>query len=118
MSHIVSVKAEIRDIAAIRAACRRLNIDQPEEGTFALFSGQATGVAVKLPDWVYPVVCDTATGDVKFDNYNGRWGDQKELDRLLQAYAVEKSSHSQCTSCYGFCCSVMWGNSSHLRLAL
>ena len=30
MSHIVSIKTEVRDVAAIRAACRRLNIDQPE----------------------------------------------------------------------------------------
>ena len=27
-------------------------------------------------------------GQVKFDN--GRWGDRKELDKFLQAYAAEK----------------------------
>ena len=47
MSHIVSIKTEVRDVAAIRAACRRLNIDQPEQGTFKLFSGEAAG-SVKL----------------------------------------------------------------------
>jgi hypothetical protein len=87
----VSIKTEIRDVAAIRAACRRLNIDQPEEGTFKLFSGEATGVAVRLPDWTYPVICAIGTGELSFDNYNGRWGDQKELDAFLQAYAVEKA---------------------------
>ncbi len=91
MSHIVSIKTELRDVSAIRAACRRLNIDQPEDGTFKLFSGQATGVAVRLPDWTYPVVCDVATGELNFDNYSGRWGEQQELDRFLQAYAVEKA---------------------------
>jgi len=45
---------------------------------------------VQLLDWVYPVVCDTASGQIKFDNFNGRWGDQKHLDKLLQAYAAEK----------------------------
>ena len=89
MSHVVSIKTEVRDVAAIRAACRRLNIDQPEQGTFKLFSGEATGVAVRLPDWTYPVVCDVATGELNFDNYNGRWGDQKELDAFLQGNAVE-----------------------------
>ncbi len=65
MSHIVSIKTEVRDAVAIRAACRRLNIDQPEEGTFKLFTGEATGVAVRLPGWTYPVVCDTvANGTV------------------------------------------------------
>ena len=91
MSHIVSIKTEVRDIAAIRAACRRLNIDQPEEGTFKLFSGEATGVAVRLPDWTYPVVCDVGSGELNFDNYAGRWGEQKELDCFLQAYAVDKA---------------------------
>ena len=63
----------------------------PEQGTVKLFSGEATGLAVKLPDWEYPVVCDTGSGQVRYDNFNGRWGDQKELDRLMQAYAVEKA---------------------------
>jgi len=54
------------------------------------FSGEATGLAVQLPGWEYPVVCDLATGQVKFDNFGGRWGEQAELDRFLQAYAAEK----------------------------
>jgi hypothetical protein len=91
LSHIVSVATEVRDAAAIRAACRRLSINRPEEGTFTLFSGKATGVAVRLPDWTYPVVCDVATGSVKYDNFEGRWGEHKELDRFMQAYAVEKA---------------------------
>jgi hypothetical protein len=61
------------------------------QGTTELFSGQATGLAVELPDWTYPVVCDTTTGTVKFDNYNGKWGDQQHLARFLQAYACEKA---------------------------
>ena len=91
MSHIVTVKTEVRDAAAIRAACRRLNLDQPEQGTFKLFSSEATGLAVKLPAWNFPIVCDTATGQLQFDNYEGRWGDPKELDRFMQAYAVERA---------------------------
>jgi hypothetical protein len=38
-----------------------------------------------------PVVVDTAAGAVRFDHYNGAWGNPVELDRLLQAYAVEKA---------------------------
>jgi len=92
LSHIVHIQTEIRHATAIRAACRRLDLDQPEEGTFKLFSGEATGVAVKLPDWRYPLVCNTDSGQVKYDNFEGRWGDQKELDRFMQAYAVEQAT--------------------------
>ena len=44
-----------------------------------------------LPDWIYPVVCNLSSGQLHFDNFDGRWGDQKHLDRFLQAYAVEKT---------------------------
>ena len=30
-------------------------------------------------------------GRVHFDNYEGRWGDPVHLDRLTQAYAVERA---------------------------
>ncbi len=91
MSHIVQIQCEIRDPAAVAAACQRLNLPAPVQGTTDLFSGTATGVAVQLPGWRYPAVCDTATGQVKYDNFEGRWGDRKELDQFLQAYAVEKA---------------------------
>jgi hypothetical protein len=91
MSHIVSIQAELRDPAALGAACRRLGLAPPVEGTARLYSGQATGWLVQLPGWRYPVVADVRTGELKADNYGGRWGEQSELDRLLQAYCVEKA---------------------------
>ena len=73
MSHIVTIKSEIRDPAAVRAACQRLRLPQPVQGTHKLFSSSATGLAVQLPKWRYPAVCDVATGQVQYDNFNGRW---------------------------------------------
>ena len=90
MSHIVEVQTEVRDAAAVRAACQRLGLPVPAHGTTKLFSGEATGLAVELPDWRYPVVCDTGAGQLSYDNYNGRWGEQKHLDAFLQSYAIEK----------------------------
>ena len=91
MSHLVTIKSQIRDPAALAAACKRLGIAQPTAGTTTLYSGQATGLIVQLPGWRYPVVADVQTGELKFDTYGGRWGDQSELNRLLQAYATEKA---------------------------
>lgn len=91
MSHIVTIQTEVRDAVAIRAACNRLSLGAPVFGKSTLFSAQVEGWAVQLPQWQYPAVCDTATGTVHFDNFGGRWGEQKELDRFLQAYAVEKA---------------------------
>ena len=91
MSHLVTVKTEVRDASAVRAACQRLGLAQPVQGTVKLFSGEATGLAVQLPDWQYPVVCDTTTGQLRYDNFGGRWGNPGNLDRFLQAYAVERA---------------------------
>ncbi len=91
MSHIVTVKTRVTDPAALSAACRRLGLAEPIAGTATLFSAEATGLIIKLPGWHYPVVADTQSGEIKFDNYNEAWGKQSELDKLLQGYAVEKT---------------------------
>jgi len=91
VSHIVTIKTEVRDAAAVGAACRRLGLAEPVHETVKLFSGEATGLAVRLPDWQYPVVCDLANGQLRYDNFEGRWGDQKHLGAFLQAYTVERA---------------------------
>ena len=91
MSHIVTIKALIKDPAALTAACNRLGLAAPTGGTAELFSGEASGLLVSLPGWRYPVVVDIHAGQVRYDNFNGAWGSQTELDRLLQAYAIEKA---------------------------
>jgi hypothetical protein len=91
VSHIVTIETQVRDTAAVQAACQRLALSAPRQETVQLFSGEATGLTVRLPKWYYPVVCDLASGRLQFDNFGGRWGRQAELDRFLQAYAVEKA---------------------------
>ncbi len=91
MSHIVTIKTEVRDEAAVKAACVRLQLPTPEHKTVRLFNATATGLCVQLPGWNYPVVCDLQSGAVQFDNYAGSWGEQKHLNSFLQAHAVEKS---------------------------
>ena len=91
-SHIVTIQTQVRDPVAIRFACGRIKLPEPVEGTTRLFNAEATGWQVRLPDWHYPVVCDTATGQLQYDNYQGHWGDPAHLDRFLQAYAAEKAT--------------------------
>ncbi len=91
MSHVVQIKTEIRDINAVRQACLRLQLEAPTQGTFQLYSSQESGYGVKLRDWKYPVVCNLESGEVRYDNYGGRWGNDQRMDEFLQRYAVEKS---------------------------
>jgi hypothetical protein len=87
----VTVNTEVRDHAAVAAACRRLTLPEPVQGTAQLYSGQASGLLVQLPEWLYPVVIDTTTGQAHYDNYGGVWGDENHLHRFLQAYVVERA---------------------------
>jgi hypothetical protein len=92
VSHIVSIQAQVKDAAAVRAACKRLGLAGPVQGTVKLFSGEATGLAVQLRDWVYPIVADLASGQLKFDDFGGRWGAREHLDAFMQTYAVCKAT--------------------------
>ena len=91
MSHIVCIKTQIKDPHALAAAFVRLGLSQPTQGKAQLFTSEASGLIVTLPGWTYPAVIDVTAGTIAYDTYNGAWGEQKELDKLLQAYAVEKA---------------------------
>ncbi|HWE35746.1 MAG TPA: hypothetical protein VG406_04175 [Isosphaeraceae bacterium] len=92
MSHIVTIEAEARDPVAVAAACRRLGLSEPVMGATKLFDGEATGLLVKLHGWLYPAVVETATGRIRYDNYGGAWGEEAQLGRFRQAYALEKAA--------------------------
>ena len=89
MSHIVEIRTEVRSEAAVQSACRRLHLPPAKRGTFELYNSTESGLGIELPKWRYPVVANTETGQIKFDNYGGRWGDQEYLDQFLQRYAAE-----------------------------
>jgi hypothetical protein len=67
VSHIVTIKTEVRGVAAVRDACKRLGLAEPVQGRAKLFSGEATGLIVRRSDWRYPVVADLRSGQLQFD---------------------------------------------------
>lgn len=91
MSHIVEIRTEVRDVQAVSHACRRLQLPPPVEGTHRLFSDEVRGLGVQLPDWRYTAVCELDTGQIRFDNFGGRWGEEVHLHRFVQAYAIERA---------------------------
>jgi hypothetical protein len=91
MSHLVKLETKLYDAHAVAATCQRLQLAAPVEGTARFYSGEATGLLVRLPDWEYPLAIDTLTGTLRYDNFEGAWGDQQHLHRFVQAYVVEKA---------------------------
>jgi len=76
LSHIVQIKTQVRDAEAVRAACRRLGLAEPVQGTTRLYSSEVTGLAVQLPGWRYPAVCQLDTGQIQYDDFQGNWKGQ------------------------------------------
>ena len=116
MSHVVTVKTQIKDVAAVQNACKRLGLPAPVQGTIKLFDGEAVGLAIQLPDWTYPVVADLVSGELRYDNFGGRWGDQKHLDQFLQTYAIERvriESHKR-----GYLCTEQLLSDGSVKLTL
>lgn len=92
VSHTTEIQTQVKDLDAVRAACKRLALPGPTMGTYRLFDGRvATGLAVKLPEWTYPAVFD-GKGNCAYDTFGGRWGDEAHLKRFTQAYAVAKAT--------------------------
>lgn len=112
MSHTETVKVEMKDREAVAAAVQaidgagfvkagcdkhtqanaRTRVESAEEATgrHGIFSGAYEGIGVMLPGWTYPVVINPETGEIKYDNYNGHWGNQDGLDQFVQGYSVEQ----------------------------
>src|SRR5690242_20013016 len=81
MSHIVTLKTRVQDPAAVAAACQRLGLDPPRQGTAQLFSGDAEGLVVQLPGWQYPVVIDTASGVARYASAQAEAGRRRGQGR-------------------------------------
>lgn len=101
MSHTVTVEIEFRDRPAFERACGIVNAKIGTEGEHKLYSSRHNGLAVTLPGWQYPIIV-TASGHVAYDNFNGSWGNERELENLKEAYAIEVSK--------GVCDQLGWYN--------
>ncbi len=116
MSHIVTIQARLRDPALLAEVCRRLGLPEPVRGTMTAADGQtAEGLLIPLPGWRVPIAV-AADGTVRTERWNGvrlpiaqedlgrpariagggwnfggyePYGQESELNKLLQAYAVE-----------------------------
>lgn len=90
MSHTVTSDLELKNRTAMEKAAAAMNAQVLGVGRYNFFSSQAAnGLGIQLPGWKYPIVVDLESGKVSFDNYNGSWGSQDELDKFMQHYAKE-----------------------------
>jgi len=87
-SHTATIKVEMKDRQALVRAIERVGGKVLGDGTHKLYAESVSGFGFTLPDWQYPVIL-TASGEFKYDNYNGSWGKQQTLTDLTRAYPIE-----------------------------
>jgi len=85
----MNIKIELHDRAALEAACQRLGLTI-SEGKHRLYQTTEEGIGIYLPNWKYPIVVKS-DGTVAYDNYNGNWGREEELNKLRAFYGLEKA---------------------------
>ena len=90
MSHTMNIKTELRDMDVLQATCSRLGLTC-SMGTHRLYAGPEVGMGIQFKNWQYPIVVDPQTGEVRYDTYNGRWGNEKDLHNLEAYYSIEKA---------------------------
>jgi hypothetical protein len=87
MSHTTKATIDFSDLDALRIACEELGHAFRDVGTVRLYAESvADAYSVKLKHWNYPIAIKN--GEVFFDNYNGRWGDIKDLNALKARYGI------------------------------
>lgn len=88
-SHTVEIKVQYSDPDALQAACKALGWKWLGQGTHKVYATHHTGLGFHIPGWKFPAVLKDA-GVLAYDNYNGAWGDAKELEKLKAEYAMSQ----------------------------
>ena len=93
MSEDVKIKAQVTNRESFTVVCRdpdsRVKHFSSEATEVRLFSSKHCGLTAQFDGWSFPVVFKR--DEIVFDNYNGKWGDKRDLDRFLRNYAAEES---------------------------
>lgn len=101
MSHTTTCTLKVDKEHILLRAIKKLGLSIVEGTSHTMFDRTvAEGVAVKLPHWQQPVVFNLKHGRVYYDNYKGHWGDQVELDKLVQQYTLEASLEQAAMAAY------------------
>lgn len=87
MSHTITTQIELRNIAALDSAVESMHGQVIGHGTHELCSTEETGYGFRLPNWYLPLVART-NGTLAYDDYRGKWGNVKDLEKLKGLYAT------------------------------
>ncbi len=102
MSHTTALKSvEMRDESILLQVAEKLKLEHLDKREHTMYDQtKVTGHGFKLKGWSQPLVINTTTGQAAYDNFNGHWGGQVELDKLCQEYAAESNRRQAASQGY------------------
>jgi hypothetical protein len=93
MSHRTEVETEFLDKEMVKKTCEELGIEFVDEKQVRLYEGNfPCDYSIKLKGWNYAVGIQS-NGKALFDNFNGQWGNESELDAFRQRYSENVTLH-------------------------
>lgn len=90
MSHTVKVKVQLSDTDSLSAAVIAMGGSLLGVASHKLYGGNVQGFGFRLPNWRYPLVLQPS-GELAYDDYNGRWGNVSDIDKLTGRYAIHRA---------------------------
>lgn len=89
MSHVATVAIAIKNPQTLCRVLQNKGIEVKQgKHQVSLYSTKVEAdMSFQLKGWNYR--CAVIGEQVKYDNFNGSWGKQSEMDSVLQGYAVE-----------------------------
>lgn len=81
---------KLKDISVVLATCRKLGLPVETDVDVKQFSTTEHGTKISLPGWRFPA-CINVDGTITYDNYNGAWGAQEEMNKFTANYGIEKA---------------------------
>jgi hypothetical protein len=102
MSHKVTQTPGMNNVTLLEstAKARGVRIDIKPQKVELYSETVSADAALYLKDWSYPVAINFATGNVQYDNYEGKWGAEDELDAFVQEYRLQLAEAAM-TELYG-----------------
>ena len=88
MSHTVEIKLELRDKEVLGQSVLKMEGNILGDGSHRLYAGQEQGWGFTLPKWKFPLVLKQG-GELAFDSFRGLWGNEGDIERLKERYALE-----------------------------
>ena len=87
-SHTMTVKVELSNREAFKRAVESMGGNVGGIGRHTMFDGtKVDGRAFNLPGWKMDLILTDKNG-LKFDDYNGRWGNPADVGKLENAYGI------------------------------